>query len=999
MSKAFTTGLVFLILVLALPSFAQEHSGTITDAETGDALIGANVLIAGKSIGASTDADGRFSFQYTDDQDYTVVVSFVGYRTAEREISMESNTTDLNFELATDPFGTDEIVVTGIASRTSKAVAEVAVARVNMTEIADRQSYTSLSQMMLGKVSGVSLISADGLLGAPFRFQTRSGGGLHGSAQPIIVIDGVRTQQDRFEPFSGEYNQLANITTINNLNAEEIESIEMLKGPAGAASYGTDGANGVILITTKKGTLGTGTGTRNYSINYKATLGYNGQERQYTENDVRSYNELNDFFRKGAIQKNNLNISGGTDRMRYFASFDKSLNKAHIPRNSEARTNYRVNIDAYPNDKIDVNVAAGYFTGLNELNGGREFAQARRRRNPFDGTRPRATPEFYDITQEHLFTNQLTASANVNYRPFLDGIQNLRGLSLQFTVGINDRDDRSTYFRQPSERFEQIGERSKNVQSIVNTTYTGNMRYDYNFWGITSSASAGMQLYDNKKNAFNGVSEEFVTELISTLGAGDVRTRLSERDFHERKAGIFTEHSFSYENTYFWSAMLRRDYTSSLKVGHESIYYPRFSASVRLDRFDAVPDAFGLLKFRAAYGETGILPGRSDAIPQLYGSTLSPYGVGARLSGIGNIDIEPERVREIEVGIDAEYRNFLSVDFTYYYSKSNNAIFGVTQTPSYGTGGRRFNANIGEIKGFGIESQTSLFFSGQRLGGWSFNLTNIVNWSGNEVISIGGSNPLIDHGTWTIWPGYERGFARPVKGQEAVFTEAGDPATNTHAAGAGYYADFTKVGQRTAADGREDVGHQFPPWTGSFSSSISLGNFSAYGMFEWKYNFWLLNDTLIDDTGPREDGLGSNILKFDLVREKLQIEEFGLVPESEELAPGTPEYISHANWWARWGDQTDQNSLRRSDFLKFKELAISYKADTLIPKLGLQNYINGLTFGFNATNLWMLHHDSFNGLTSVETVRGILENIPDNVSSRQAVPPMKSISFFTRITL
>jgi TonB-dependent SusC/RagA subfamily outer membrane receptor len=996
MSKVTMLGLLFLILLLAMPVFAQQHSGTITDAETGDPLIGANVLIQGTSTGSSTDADGNFNFSYSSDADYTIQISFVGYRTNERELSPGQNTSNLNFDLVTDPFGLDEIVVTGIASRTARAVAEVAVARVNMAEIADRQSYATLSEMVTGKVAGVSMQRADGLLDVPWRFQTRSGGGLHGDAQPIIIIDGVRTQQDLFEPWSGDYNQMANISTLNNLNPEEIESIEMLKGPAGAASYGTDGANGVVLITTKRGRLSSGTGAKNYTINYKGTLGYNEQERQYTEDDVRSFKELNDFFRQGVIQKNNLNISGGTDKARYFASIDKQFVKAHIPRNSSDKTNYRLNVDLYPSEKLDISVAAGYFQGENELNEGQEFAQARRRRNPFDGVgRSRANKAYYELVNERLVTNQLTASANINVRPFMgSSYDKLRGLSGQFTVGINDRDDRSTYFQEPSDLFETIGRRSKNTQSITNLTYTGTIKYDYDFWGINATSSAGTQLYDNKLNAFNGVTEEFVTGLISTLGAGDIRDRLDEKDFHERKAGVFTESNFSFDNTWFWSAMLRRDYVSVLKTGHTSIYYPRISGSVRLDNFDWTPDDFGMLKLRVAYGETGILPGRADAIAQLYGSRVTPYGVGASLSAVGNANIEPERFKEFEIGLDAEYRNFMSVDFTYYTSSSDNAIFGVQMPASGGqsAGSGSFNSNIGQIEGEGVETQVSFFFSGSQVGGWNWSFTNIANWSGNKIISLGGSNPLTDHGTWRIEPGFERGFARPYKGIQAIFTDASAGATNTHAAGAGYYDDFTKGTDRV------DVGHQFPPWTGSFSSTLSVGKISAYAMFEWKHNFWLLNDTLIDDTGPREDGLGSNILKFDLVRERLQIEEFGLVPESEELQPGTPAYIAEANWWASWGDQTDQNSLRRADFLKFKELSINYNADDLIPKFGLQGYLSGLSFGFAATNLYMLNHDGFNGLISVETVRGIADNIPDNVSSRQAVPPAKTITFFTRLT-
>ena len=117
MKRITASGLFFLTFTFATPSFGQEHTGVITDAETGDPLVGANATVQGTSIGASTGVDGRFSFQYTSNEDYTLVVSFVGYRVTERVLSPGDDTSNLNFSLETDVFGADEIVVTGVGSR------------------------------------------------------------------------------------------------------------------------------------------------------------------------------------------------------------------------------------------------------------------------------------------------------------------------------------------------------------------------------------------------------------------------------------------------------------------------------------------------------------------------------------------------------------------------------------------------------------------------------------------------------------------------------------------------------------------------------------------------------------------------------------------------------------------------------------------------------------------------------------------------------------------
>ncbi len=835
------------VLVAAQP----EHSGVVTD-ENGEPLIGANVLVERSYIGSSTDVNGRFSFEYSPTEDYTLIVSYIGYKSVRQDLSPGDNVSNLSFELAQDPFGLDEIVVTGIASRTSKAVAEVAVTRIDMTEIADRSGYESLMTMIVGKAPGVTLQATDGKQGAPYRFTVRSGGGLHGDVQPLIIIDGVRTQQSSFAGMQGSFGNVGSLSSLSFLNSEEIESIEILKGPAGASAYGTDGTNGVVLISTKKGRLGAA-GDKNWTISYKGTLGYNDQYRQFNKWDVRSFKEVNEFLKKGPIRKNNLNLSGGTQTIRYFFSLDKNFAESQSPGDFEDKSNYRVNLDMTPNEKLDVNITAGYHNGTIANVHGRMFANVRSSRNPWSKT----PQEFFFLQNQRFFTNQFIGSISTALRPFMGGNKWLQGISGRFTMGVNDRDDRSIHTWDKNDVFLLKGERGHNQLNARNTTYTGDVRYDYNFLGITASANIGAQLYDNKNFLFEGQTTEFVTDLVNTIEGGDVVDTIRESDFHERKAGVFSEHSFSYDNTYYWSAMLRRDYVSVLKKGHESIYYPRISGSVRLDRFDWISDDFGMLKLRTAYGETGILPGRLDAIPTLYGPELFPYGVGVQVKGVGNFDLKPERVKELEIGIEAEYKGFLSVDFSYYRNNSTDAIIGVSKAPSQGFNRESrsvigsFNDNVGKIEGSGFESMVQLFTSGPRFGGWSFNLTNITQWSTNEVIDLGGASTQRFHGIWSIEEGFEKGFARPTKGVKAAFDDEGffNGSINS--------------------DGPISIGHMFPPWTGSFSSSLGAFGFNAYAMFEWKYNFWEIDGTLLDNTGNDADGLGSNILVFDIVREEL----------------------------------------------------------------------------------------------------------------------------------
>ena len=244
--------ILMLVLGFSLTAFAAtvQISGVVVDAETGEPLPGANVVIQGTMAGAATDANGRFTFSYDVDGEFVLVVRFMGYKHEERTLSPTGNLTNLRFELAEDVFQGEVVVVTGIASKRSKSVAEVAVSRVPAAQLTASNSYQDVSQLVAGKVAGVRIEPSTGQVGGGIRFNMRSGGGMNGNEQPVIYVDGVRIENFEFIGYDtgGQGN-----STLADLNPDDIESIEFLKGPAGAASYGTDGSNGVVLITTKRG--------------------------------------------------------------------------------------------------------------------------------------------------------------------------------------------------------------------------------------------------------------------------------------------------------------------------------------------------------------------------------------------------------------------------------------------------------------------------------------------------------------------------------------------------------------------------------------------------------------------------------------------------------------------------------------------------------------------------------------------------------------------------
>jgi TonB-dependent SusC/RagA subfamily outer membrane receptor len=392
-------------------------------------MIGANVYLKGTTIGAVSKDDGSYTITNVPAGAYTLVVSFVGYRTESSKINIVSNETiTANFTMKVDVFLGEEVVVTGIASRTSKEVAEVAVSRVSAAQLTEINNYQSVSQLVTGKVAGVSLAPSSGNAGSGFRFNVRSGGGLNGDEQPIIYVDGVRVDDSEFLGF-GVGGQ--GISLLASLNPEDIEKMEILKGPAAAASYGTGGANGVVLITTKRGKLPSGQ-VGGVAIDYKYVTGWNEQASDYSSSDFITAANANRIFREGNIGQHTVNATGGLNTLKYFVSFDDRREEG-ITRNNELnRTSLRANLDVVPNQKLNFQVNAGYSLSEvqrpnNDNNILGYLGNVLLSPNPYFFTDSASVENIGDVTSSNRFVGSIAAE----YSP----IRNLYG---KFSVGVDN---------------------------------------------------------------------------------------------------------------------------------------------------------------------------------------------------------------------------------------------------------------------------------------------------------------------------------------------------------------------------------------------------------------------------------------------------------------------------------------------------------------------------------------------------------------------------------
>ena len=923
-------------------------SGTITDSESGDPLPGANIIVVELGSGAATDIDGNYTITGIPVGSYTVRTTFIGFKSDEQAYSISAGQNTLDVALAPDYTGLEEVVVTGIASATSKARAEVAVSRVDATKLQEQNAYQDLSQLLAGKVAGVSVQPSSGNVAGGIRFVMRSGTGLNGSGQPVIYIDGVRIDNSQV---TGEGVGGQGLGMLANINPEDIASIDILKGPAGAALYGTSGSNGVVLITTKRGQLG-GAGVVPFNVNYKGTFGQNQQYEDYDIITASTPETANSFFRDGQIAEHALSVSGGSDVVRYFTSYNKRLEEGHINNNRQDRQSFRANFEAYPMDKVTIRAQTGYT--LNEVDRPQNdnnifgyLGNTLLASSPFIFTDSTAIQDLTNVSRIARFLG----SMDVEYQP-------IRNLRFRASVGFDGTDLRNdeTYPSNLSYSGRVNGERNIFNRRNEQYSYDFNARYSYNLTSsIEATSIVGGQAFNRINRNSDVTKQNFSTELITNVGAGADFISADEFFLHTREAGLYSQQEFAYGNKLFVTLGLRRDFASTVGLNAPAIWYPKASFALRLDQIVSLPSQLDFLKFRAAYGETGQLPGLLDGSFLRWAAEPSGYGAGAVLNFIGNTEIEPERIREIELGLEAELFGNVGVDLTYYLQKAKNSIIDFENVPSSGQTASDVPFNVGESEGWGIEAQ--LTAAPIRTRNWGFDFGLIWNYADNEVQDLGGAQP--------IFSGFDTQVIKEGLPRDAFFTWSTRATFNDD----GSYAGAELTTTDTDGDGEADralFGIPYPDHSGSFTANFRfLKNFNLSALLDWQLGLNVFNNTALFRRRfgahvPRNQALvqiGQNEACdfFCDGDDNIKPEFAGL--DLEERAVGSDGYRAAAEVVAGTeftvgGVETDGNWIEQADFLKLREVSLRYDFTDLLRRANLNSYLRSLSVTVSARNLW-----------------------------------------------
>lgn len=898
-----------LIAVLLLMGTAISYGqgivkGKVTDASTGEALPSATVALTpsgspnAKKIGAIAKKDGSYQISAVAAGSYLMKVTYVGYKTFSATIvvnSADEIVKDIALQL--DVKGLDEVVVTGVVTKRFKSEAEVSVSTVEPLELVEN-SYQDLSQLISGKATGVRVTTSSGNVGGGVRFDIRSGAGLTGNSQPVIYIDNVRIRNNEVGP---DLTGGQRFSAISDINPNDFSSIDVLKGPAASALYGTSGANGVVLIKTRSGQTGGALTAPNFE--YRFVYGENSQATKYTD-DILSYQDANDVFKVGPFTEHSLNFSGSSETFKYYTSFTSRNEDGIMYNNDLKRNSIRANFSAYPSDKVTLNIFSNVIFNNVHLPQNDNNILGYLGNTALVG--PEATGGFgsYGFLSREGIDGITTENSGTRVLGSVEVLVNpIEELTLRGAVGYNGLSNTLEQIYPADIDYSGIGIASghKSENYISSDNFNVDLSAAYHVQAssdLSSTTTLGMQTYYSTDRTFFATKEEYPTSIIGNIGAGSKLVELDEGFSDFREAGIFLIEDLMFQEAYILSLGVRNDFASTIGESAPTIFYPRVGAAVLLHKLDVLPSEFDVFKLRAAYGQSGTLPGPIDGSSLRWKGAPSGYGTGADVSSVGNPQIEPERIAELELGFDIELLNSYGIAFTYFNQTSKQSFVAFNNPPSTGLTATSVPKNVGSMTGSGFES--NLYGTVFRDKDYQLDLDLKWTYAKNEVTDLGGAPPIFQDENALV-EGQPKAAFYTFKVLGALFDQ-----------------DGKYVGANVDTV-RSFLGNPVPEHVGSFTVSFRfLKNFTLNGIANWSLGGTIHNLTRVFQTQFGNDR------EYNTLLTQLGIANYDSTATA--LTPGSAEYIDAANKYAQLDFTIPgaQSYFESSDHLRISEVSLRY---------------------------------------------------------------------------
>jgi TonB-linked SusC/RagA family outer membrane protein len=736
------TCLVAGALLVTAPAAAQAQAatGTITgrvyDSTLAVVIGGVNIQVTGTRLTGVTGSDGRYRITNVPVGARTITALRLGYASSRHTVTVTAEgETVLDIAMEMSAVSLDQVISTGTAGETELRAIGNVVSTVDVSADLQKTAAPDMTDLLRARAPGVNIQPISGRIGAGGAIQIRSPSSIGLSNSPLIYIDGVRVNNATSEGPTGvsgglgaQGNSVEN--RLDDINPDDIESIQIIKGPAASTIYGTEAANGVIQIITKKGasdqavvtarmTMGSmffqnaaGRVPTNYDKDPSGNIvAWNGVTAQADSGTP--------LFRTGLERHYDVSISGGHDQTRYYASENYENDYGIEPNNLQRMFNAHLNLTTAIGPSTDVSTSLNFVdmsthlgadVGSSALLGAVAghsllFPAAQ---GFYPGFPPAVAQTLYDNASG---VNRFTGGLTVNNQATSWFTQRA-----VFGLDYTGEDQRAIELYAPpalaaflpaSYAHGRIGQ-TLNRTSMITASYNGTAKAQVTP-AIALSTSVGGQFNNTELNSSFLGGSGFPAQGVTTVSAAASQVAATQTQTINTTIGGYGQEQFAWRDRLFVVGAVRVDNNSAFGQQFKWVTYPKASASwVMSDepfwrRWDGTINTFRL---RAAYGAAGRQPNAFSAL-QTYTPVTGPGGSSAITAGtLGNADLRPERGVESEYGFEAELYHRLTFDFTYYNKRTTNEIVSQPVAPSTGFPGSQL-VNLGTVVDHGIELQAT----------------------------------------------------------------------------------------------------------------------------------------------------------------------------------------------------------------------------------------------------------------------------------------------------
>ena len=864
------------------PSDNYTVRGRVIDVY-GEPLIGATIREKGGANGTVTDIDGRFFLSVPDSA--VLQVSFVGYKTLEVNVT---GRTMLEIRLQEDAVMLDHVIVTALGIEKDEATLAYSAQKIKGEEL-NRVKEINMITALAGKAAGVQINKNSSGMGGSAKVSLRGIRSVSGDNQPLYVIDGVPMSNTSSEQAYSAIGGTVNAGNrdggdgISNLNPEDVESISILKGAPAAALYGSMAANGVILITTKKGNS---VGQRN--INFSTGLTFEKafslpkmQDRYGVSDVVDSWGEkenltahdnLNDFFRTGLTSMTSVSVSYGNETLQTYFSYANTTGKGIMDKNELKKHNINLRETATMFNKrlkLDGNVNVMKQTVENKPVSGGFYM------NPLVGLYRFPRGENLSYYKDHFETYDEERNLNVqNWHTFTEDFEQnpywivnriqsketrtriILSLSANFKINdwltIQARGNMDYWADKLRQKFYAstatalCGANGRYIEMDYQETqmYGDVMAMFKKTWGdFTLDAAIGGSINDRIRNSTRYDSKNASLKFANVFNIANIIMNSSASidqkiDEHRQLQSIFGTAQIGYKEKLFLDLTARNDWASTLAyTEHEKagFAYPSVGLSILLDKWVKLPEWISFAKLRGAYSKVG------NDIPVFVTNSASHISAGGEIQANDAApfkDMEPEMTHAMEFG--TEWRFFqhrLGINLTYYRTNTYNQFF---KLPALAGDKYAFRyVNAGNIQNQGWE----VTLNGTPILTSDFTWKTSINFSTNKnkIVKLHDELKELVYGPTSFSSSYamklvKGGSIGDIYGKAFVRDAAGNIVYETE----GDYKGLPLV----EGDGNTvKVGNANPVFMMGWDHTFSYKGFSLYFLLDWRYGGKVLSQT------------------------------------------------------------------------------------------------------------------------------------------------------------